>query len=304
LTETPLDEQNAKMRTITLLLLSFSVCQLASAQNKAHGGAASEGKFVSMAKLVVQGQIKIEPVPGAPFLQEYEGDLHGTIMETLESAELRRRALDRVRNLHPNLNEGPVRIECDRTIGSAIIQLRAFGDDPKYTTAFLDAHMDEFIAFRASMRHGISHKAINALAEDLVRREKTLTAKFEKMVEFSRPFTAALLPAETQRLVQRIIKMRGLRDELEWQIKTGVNTTEATKQAELAAKEIETTEAKLKEVSRVLDTWRQYKADYEGEMKERDDLLSAIRKFQLDCELANDPVTVMERASRAVARTE
>jgi hypothetical protein len=77
-------------------------------------------------------------------------DFHGAIIETIESAEMRRRSLDRVRALYPDLKGSDVQIEVSQTRGSSIFNVRAFGTDPKYTKTYLDALLDEFIDFRVS----------------------------------------------------------------------------------------------------------------------------------------------------------
>jgi len=81
-------------------------------------------------------------------------DFYGTITETIESAEMKRRALERVRALNPELKdkECDVEIRVAQTRGSAIFNIIATGSEPKYTRIFLDALLDEFIAFRQSIR--------------------------------------------------------------------------------------------------------------------------------------------------------
>ena len=77
---------------------------------------------------------------------------YGTIIETIESAEMKRRALDRVRALNPDVKDSDVEIRMAQTKGSAIFNILATGSEPKYTKIILDALLDEFIAFRQSIR--------------------------------------------------------------------------------------------------------------------------------------------------------
>lgn len=101
-------------------------------------------EYISLAKVVASA-------PGTGFPASTVEDFYGTIIETLESAEMRRRALDRVRVLHPELKERDVRVTVRQLKGSSIFNITARGDEPKYTRTHLNALLDEFMAFRASM---------------------------------------------------------------------------------------------------------------------------------------------------------
>lgn len=102
-------------------------------------------QYISLAKLIEEAPVTRS---GSNTVEQYEirTKFYGTVIETLESAEMRRRALDRVRALHPDLKKTEVDIQVSQIRGSAIINIRAFGSEPKYTRLFLDALLDEFMA--------------------------------------------------------------------------------------------------------------------------------------------------------------
>lgn len=149
--------------------------------------------YISLAKLVAGGRMVGANTGAGPSYVEYLQDFYGTIIETLESSEMRRRALDRVRALHPDLKETEVEIQVSQNRGSAIFNVRAFGVEPKYTRIFLDALLDEFIAFRNQIREQQRNKALTTLAEDVVRREKNLQEKQEKLTAFRKANNMVLL---------------------------------------------------------------------------------------------------------------
>lgn len=103
----------------------------------------SPREYISLAKIVVSA-------PGTGFAASMD-DVYGTIIETLESAEMRRRALDRMRVLYPELKECEIEVTVRQLKGSAIFNIVARGAEPKYTRIYLDALLDEYMAFRASM---------------------------------------------------------------------------------------------------------------------------------------------------------
>jgi len=144
--------------------------------------------YISLAKLVAGGRM----VGGANGVsvgiqyQDYLQDFYGTIIETIESSEMHRRAVDRVRALHPDMKASEVEIQVRQNKGSAIFNVVATGIEPKYTRVFLDALLDEFIAFRNQIRETQRNKALTTLAEDVVRREKNLQEKQDKLTKFEK----------------------------------------------------------------------------------------------------------------------
>jgi hypothetical protein len=99
--------------------------------------------FRSLAKVVAGGSLNANDLPP---------DFFGTIIETLESAELNRKSQERVHALHPELKGSPVDIRVAQSKDSAIINILATGSEPKYTQIFLNALLDEFMIFRQSIR--------------------------------------------------------------------------------------------------------------------------------------------------------
>lgn len=99
--------------------------------------------FRSLAKIVAGGSLNANDLPPAYF---------GTIIETLESAELNRKSQERVHALHPEPKGSPVDIRVVRSTGSAVFNILATGSEPKYTQIFLNAVLDEFMIFRQSIR--------------------------------------------------------------------------------------------------------------------------------------------------------
>lgn len=89
-----------------------------------------------------------------------------TLVETLESPELRRRARERVRALNPELAESDVRIRAAQSKGSAIFNVVASGTDGVYVRTYLNALLDEFIAFRQAIRSQSQSKFFKRLFDE------------------------------------------------------------------------------------------------------------------------------------------
>ena len=174
-----------------------------------------EPQYISVAKLVAGGRM-VGPggaSGGGIQYQDYLQDFYGTIIETIESSEMRRRALDRVRALHPDLKESEVEIQVSQNKGSAICNIRAIGAEPKYTRVFLDALLDEFVAFRNLIRERQRNKALTTLAEDVGRREKNLQEKLDKLTAFEKANNMVALSLTNNHLAQTLRKLKDERDQ-------------------------------------------------------------------------------------------
>lgn len=111
-------------------------------------------------------------------------DFYGTQMEILESGELRRRALERVRSLHPELKEIDVEIRVTQTKGSSILNVAAVGAEAKYTRVYLEGILDEYIAFGKEMIQNSLTTEMNKVIEEVLSREKTVKEKSLNLENF------------------------------------------------------------------------------------------------------------------------
>lgn len=149
-------------------------------------------EFRSLAKLVAGGQILFND---SPDWREQRQDFYGTIIETVESAEMKRRALERVRALEPDLIEVDVAIRVTQLKDTAIFNILATGSEPKYTRAFLDALLDEFIAFRQRIRQQ-GEQAGNTsegIAHDYLAIQERASIAVEIVEDWTLPIAAGVI---------------------------------------------------------------------------------------------------------------
>ena len=147
--------------------------------------------FTSLAKLVAGGRIVANE--GGVNWQDQMTDFYGTIIETLESAEMKKRALARVHALHPDLKDTNVDIRVAQTKGSAIFNVFAIGGEPKFTKIFLDALLDEFIAFRQQIREQGLERTLNTFTETVVKKSKELQDKTNALEAFRKANNSVVL---------------------------------------------------------------------------------------------------------------
>ena len=140
--------------------------------------------YVSLAKLVAGGRMTMGNASVG--YQDYLNDFYGTIIETLESSEMRKHALERVRLLFPDLKEADVEIRVSQNKGSAIFNVACVGSDREYSQVFLNSLLDEFKAFRELNREQQRNKAVQALAEDVVKADKEVKENADKLASFEK----------------------------------------------------------------------------------------------------------------------
>ncbi|MFO1440241.1 MAG: M56 family metallopeptidase [Verrucomicrobiaceae bacterium] len=170
--------------------------------------------FRSLAKLVAGGRMVAN---GELQWQEQLGDFYGTIIETIESSEMQRRARERVSALYPEFKKKTpeVEIRVAQTKGSAIFTILATGDEPKYTQTFLNALLDEFIAFRAAIREQSQGKVLSTFLQEVVIKHKVMEEKADLLEKFQRSSNFVTLTNEQNDLAKDLSRVRGEMDDLQ-----------------------------------------------------------------------------------------
>jgi hypothetical protein len=166
-------------------------------------------------------------------------DYYGTQIELLQSNSIRKNVSDRVLGLHPELKEAGVDIKATQTPGSSILNVIATGSDRKYTRAYLDAVLDEYMALRKKLLETTVDGTINKIIEEVLVREKMVNAariKFEAYVASGD--SRELLTAEKSRLIQLVSQLRGEMEALQ---------VPGSPPDPAASTKIESTQARLKE---------------------------------------------------------
>jgi succinoglycan biosynthesis transport protein ExoP len=149
--------------------------------------------YLSVGRLMVSGQIRL--TEGAVYSEELV-NFFGTQLELMQSGEVQMRALDRVRALHPELKPEKVKLEVGQLPRASIFIMRAIGETPLFTQAYLDACMEEYINSKKEMRSAKSESTTAALADELVRLEKQLQQEEEEMLQFQQTNNIGFLKEE------------------------------------------------------------------------------------------------------------
>ncbi|MCX6850829.1 MAG: hypothetical protein NTY98_18100 [Verrucomicrobia bacterium] len=264
-------------------------------------------EFRSLAKLVAGGQMVFND---SIIWREQQQDFYGTIIETIESSEMSRRALERVKALNPGIKACDVSIRVAQTKGSAIFNILATGTEPKYTRIFLDALLDEFISFRQSVREQAQGKVLQNFLQEVITRQKRMEDSAEKLKKARAQGAATLsVRSDLERLVPRLNSQRNQRDDLRLKIKSmrDDDASRASLQTQLESieseihdieKDLDRREASLDELKTLQEKLETDKHAYEKLFEQVEKIQSAFNTTTADY------VAIQERATPALENVE
>ncbi len=265
-------------------------------------------EFRSLAKLVAGGQLALNDSIN---WRDQQQDFYGTIIETLESAEMSRRALERVRALNPDLKdkECDVAIRVAQTKGSAIFNILATGPEPKYTRIFLDALLDEFIAFRQNIREQAQGKVLQQFLQEVVTKQKSMEDSTEKLEKArARGVGTLSVRSDQERLVLRLNNQRNQRDDLRLKIKSMTNDDAARgplqTQLEAIEEEIQNIEKDLARWEAPLAELKMLQEKLENDKLAYEKLFEQVERIQSAFNSQSDYVAIQERATPASENVE
>ena len=262
-------------------------------------------EFRSLARLVAGGQMLSNTI----LWREQQADFYGTIIETLESAEMKRRAWERVKALNPDLKDSDVEIRVAQTKGSAIFNIIATGSEPKYTRIFLDALLDEFISFRQSIREQAQSKVVHEFFQDVFTRQKSMEDAAEKLEKArARGVDTLSVRSDLERLVVRLNAQRNQRDDLRFKIKV-IKADEAARaplqtQLEAIESEINDIEKGLARRESDLAELKTFQEKHDTNKLVYEKLFKEVEKLQAVFNSAPDYLAIQERATPASENVE
>jgi capsular exopolysaccharide synthesis family protein len=150
--------------------------------------------YTSFAELYTTGEVQLGV---ANLFSEESQTYYGTQIELLKSSRLQNAALERM-GYTPKLGEKLPKLDVVRPQGTSLLQVRATGSDPTQTQRYLQALLDEYLAFKEQTRRSTSTKIVASLTEQLSTKEKDLTAEQEKWTEFQRSNNLTVLQEDSR----------------------------------------------------------------------------------------------------------
>lgn len=150
--------------------------------------------FTSQGRMILN--IRVQTSTGAGNSYSEFGEMNNffnTQMQLMMSETVRRKAIVRVRATKPDLKEIPVTKTISLLQKSSIFALTATGEEPEFTTAYLQACMDEYMIFKKEMRGEASESTLSGIMAELTRLEKDLRRGEDELLTFQSSNSVVIL---------------------------------------------------------------------------------------------------------------
>lgn len=158
--------------------------------------------FVSEARLWETEKLRLPE--GAAFSEDAQ-NYYGTQIELLRSDNMAQGALARMHasgtNALPQSKDGrplPVELRATQSPRSTVFVLQAFSSDANYSKNFLNALLQEYLAYRKNIRKIVSGDTLSSISDQVLRLERELKASQDALTSFERTNNLAVLEEESK----------------------------------------------------------------------------------------------------------
>jgi polysaccharide biosynthesis transport protein len=149
-----------------------------------------EPLYTSSGRMIVS--IKLSIPEGSVYSEELNNFL-GTQAALMQSGVVINRAYAAVAALFPDVAMKPVSMKVTVVPKTSIFLLQGTGDEPRYTQAFVQACMEEYVNLKKDMRAQTSDTTIAGLTEEVLRLKKELAQCDADIVAFQSSNSVVLL---------------------------------------------------------------------------------------------------------------
>lgn len=218
-------------------------------------------------------------------------NFYSTQIEIIKSSDLHLLALERVRSLHFELSEIDIKIQVNHTKGSTILNVTGTGREPKYTRFYLDALLDEYIAFQKALIEKTTGSYINRVVDEVLTHAKQVKECAREIELFDKQNDIMFNENEHERLVRKASKLQGDIETLK---------LSNAEEAKLNSVKVQLWEAEKNSASHwnILIQHTALKQKYDDAENTHHELKEILKG--LDLRAAYAPVTIMERPTAAV----
>ncbi len=176
--------------------------------------------FTAQGRMILNIRVQTQAGGGSTYSEFGEmNSFFNTQMQLMMSDTVRQRAAERVRATKPELK--PVQVTRNISIlqKSSIFALTATGEEPEYTTALLQATMDEYIILKKEMRGSASESTLSGIMAELARLEKDLRRGEDELLTFQSSNSVVFLQEQGNSAATYLAKLTsqlaGLQSELQ-----------------------------------------------------------------------------------------
>jgi polysaccharide biosynthesis transport protein len=147
-------------------------------------------EYVSVGQMIVS--IKLNIQQGSLYSEDL-GNFLGTQAALMQGSEVVSRARERVMNQHPGMTVKNINLQVTVLPRTTIFVLRASGENPEFTKAFLQACMEEYTNLKKQMVERTSDTTISGLTDQMLRLGPEMQNCDDEMQKFLGTNDVALL---------------------------------------------------------------------------------------------------------------
>jgi len=161
-------------------------------------------RYACLAYMWIAGGMSLQLRDGM-ILPEDNSTFAGTQIELLQSSLILGRAYNRVQQTRhitfPTNSEGKLilpKVSVAQRPKSAVLELRAKGPSPDVVITFLNAVMDEFLAYKKEVRLITSSDTYTSVSEQILKQEGALKVEQDKLTAYMRDNNVAVLEEQAK----------------------------------------------------------------------------------------------------------
>jgi polysaccharide biosynthesis transport protein len=159
--------------------------------------------YVAKAQMIVGNRAVVTDTAA----QSQEENFVGTSIALFKGALLNNRAAENVKTNHPDFATSEVKIDVSLAPKTSIFLLTARGAYPKYTQAYLNALMDEFLKYRQEMRGKTTDETLRAIMAEAGRVQGEVMAAKKEMEVFRTTNSVANIELTAASAGQRVVDL-------------------------------------------------------------------------------------------------
>jgi len=170
--------------------------------------------YVSTASLWMSGKVRIPE--GGAYNEELQFFL-GTQVELLQSERLRERALERLQAQDPARPPSELALKIRQSPKTSVLLLEATGPNPEDPPRFLNALIDEYLAYKKEVRSASADNSVSSLSQQIAAQEKELRQAQEALSAFQQSNSLAVVQEQGNAFASYLAKLNAQLSDLNLQ---------------------------------------------------------------------------------------
>ncbi len=163
--------------------------------------------YVSKAQMIVGNRTTV----GDTSTPGNDENFVGTTIALLKGNLITTRAKETIKAAQPNLPQTPVTLDVALAPKTTIFLLQARGEYPKFTQAYLNTCMDEFLKYRQEIRGRTTEETVRAVTTEATKAQDQIIAGKKELEAFRNKYNVAFVEEESASSARR---QAGLQNDL------------------------------------------------------------------------------------------